>query len=221
MSPKRTQNEPTTCRSTNFGSRWNICFLAWKSVGDVEHGRNLWWFSTGRMWKHVFACCRLVGGRLELRGILRWVVAKYDGLQLVLRACMSHVLSVFQIGRNYLRPRQTDEKQQWGNVDVVLEVSSVLSPKTGPQFWALFVRILDRTCVCQCGRAVVAQHPQFYSVCALKPCVCKAQCGKKVVLVVRLLFLPLLPTHRRFQSSVFDFWHGRPLEPAYGCDLKL
>ena len=39
-------------------------------------------------------------------------VATYDELQPVLRAPMSHVLSAFQIGRIYSRPRQTDEKQQ-------------------------------------------------------------------------------------------------------------
>ena len=72
----------------------------------------LWWFLPGRVWKHVFARCRLVGGRSELRGILGWVVAKSDELQPVLRAPMSHVLSAFQIWRNYSRPRQTDEKQQ-------------------------------------------------------------------------------------------------------------
>ena len=55
----------------------------------------LWWFLLGRVWKHVFACCKLVGGRLELRGILRCVVAKFDELQPVLRASMFHVLSAF------------------------------------------------------------------------------------------------------------------------------
>ena len=70
----------------------------------------LWWFLRGRVWKHVFARYRLVGGRSELRGILGWVVAKYDELQPVLRAPMSHVLSAFQIGRTYSRARQTDDK---------------------------------------------------------------------------------------------------------------
>ena len=72
----------------------------------------LWWFLPGCVWKHVFAHCRLVGGRSEVRGILGRVVAKYDELQPVLPAPMSHVLSAFQIGRLYSCPRQTDEKQQ-------------------------------------------------------------------------------------------------------------
>ena len=35
----------------------------------------LWCFLSGRVWKHVFARCRLVGGQSELRGILGWVAA--------------------------------------------------------------------------------------------------------------------------------------------------
>ena len=57
---------------------------------------------------YVFARCRLVGGRSELRGILGWVVPKYDELQPVLRAPMSHVLSAFQIGRIYILSSQAD-----------------------------------------------------------------------------------------------------------------
>ena len=50
-------------------------------------------FLPGRVRKHVFARCGLVGGRLELRGILGRVVAKYDELKPVLRAPTSHVLA--------------------------------------------------------------------------------------------------------------------------------
>ena len=75
----------------------------------------------------VFARCRLVGGRSELRGILGWVVAKQDELQLVLRVPMFHILSAFQIGRICFRSRQTDEKQTVGRSVIPLSDSSVVS----------------------------------------------------------------------------------------------
>ena len=87
------------------------------------------------------------------------------------------------------------------NVDVVPE-SFIGSDPRAHNFWALFVRMLDRTCLCQCGPAVVAQHPQSYSVCAWKPCVCRAQCGKKVVLVVRLLSHLYMAVTSNFENSV-------------------
>ena len=108
-------------------------------------------------------------------------------------------------------PRVGTEHHSRGTFDVAPEASSVLTSKTEPSIYcmAFFVRMLDRTCVCQCGPAVVAQHPQSHSVCALKPCVCRAQCGKKVVLVVRLLSLSLLPTHRRSQLCLkFLAWQA-------------
>ena len=65
------------------------------------------------------------------------------------------------------------------NVDVALEVSSVLTPKNRALKFGLCLSGCWIARVSANGPAVVAQHPQSYSVCALKPCVCRAQCGKR------------------------------------------